>query len=62
MNLAGVNPPCPDCGTPMRLIDDRPGKETWVCPVALEGKRRGILGQPGRKHKDCYTYALKDTK
>jgi hypothetical protein len=38
------------------MIDSRPGKEAWVCPVALEGKMRGLLG-PGRKHSECYVYS-----
>lgn len=51
-----VEAPCPDCGRPMRLIDARPGKEEWICPVALEAKRRGLIGAPGRKHKVLQTY------
>ena len=53
-------PRCPDCDTPMRQIDDRPGKECWVCPVALKAKERGLLGQPGRKHKDALVYVRKN--
>lgn len=49
-------PRCPDCGTPLKQIDPRPGKERWICPVALEAKRRGLLGQPGRKHKECWVW------
>src|SRR5262249_39626137 len=49
-------PRCPDCGTPLKQIDSRPGKEAWVGPVALEAKRRGLLGKPGRKHKECWVW------
>ncbi len=51
-------PACPDCGTALRQIDFRPGKETWCCPVAIEGQRRGLVGQPGRKHKEALAYTL----
>jgi hypothetical protein len=43
----------------LRQIDDRPGKEAWICPVALEAQRRGLLGQPGRKHKAVWVYERK---
>jgi uncharacterized Zn finger protein (UPF0148 family) len=39
---------CPDCGTALREIGTH---GEYICPVALEAKRRGLLGQPGRKHK-----------
>ena len=52
----GVGPKCPDCGTVLRMIDDRPEKERWACPVAIEAQRRGILGEPGRKHKAVLVY------
>lgn len=54
-----VGPRCPDCGTPLRQIDPRPGKEAWCCPVALEAHRRGLLGQPGRKHAAAWVYERK---
>lgn len=41
---------CPDCNRPLHQIDERPGKEAWVCMVAVEAQRRGLLGKPGRKH------------
>ncbi|HXS98638.1 MAG TPA: hypothetical protein VN736_28775 [Candidatus Limnocylindrales bacterium] len=47
---------CPDCGGELRQIDSRPGKEAWCCPNALEAQRRGLLGQPGRKHKQVTVY------
>jgi hypothetical protein len=50
---------CPDCNTPLRQIDERPGKEAWVCPVALEGQRRGLLGAPGRKHTEVTVWVRK---
>jgi uncharacterized Zn finger protein (UPF0148 family) len=43
-----AEPVCPDCGTALREIGTH---GEYVCPVALEAKRRGLLGQPGRKHK-----------
>jgi hypothetical protein len=54
--MNGPQPKCRDCGRDLRQIDDRPGKEAWCCPVALEAQRRGILGQPGRKHKEVTVY------
>lgn len=50
---------CPNCGTALRQIDRRPGKEAWICPVALEAQRRGLLGQPGRKHREVTVYVRK---
>lgn len=50
---------CPDCGTPLRQIDSREGKEAWACPVALRAQQLGILGQPGRKHKECMIYGVR---
>ena len=50
---------CPDCGTELRQIDARPGKEAWCCPVALLAQQRGFLGQPGRKHREVSVYARK---
>jgi ssDNA-binding Zn-finger/Zn-ribbon topoisomerase 1 len=55
-------PRCPDCNTPLRQIDFRPGKEVWVCPVALEAKRRGLLGKPGRKHKEALVYTRREAQ
>lgn len=52
-------PLCPDCHRPLRQIDDRPGKEAWVCPIALEAKDRGLLGQPGRKHAEAWVYVVR---
>jgi hypothetical protein len=53
-------PRCPDCGTPLRQIDARPGKQAWACPVGIEAQRRGILGQPGRKHTAVTVYVPKE--
>ena len=50
---------CPDCHRPLQQIDARPGKEAWVCPVAIEAKRRGYLGQPGRVHKEAVVFVRK---
>jgi hypothetical protein len=55
-----MKPKCPDCGTVLRQIDSRPGKEAWCCPVALEAQRRGFLGKPGRKHKEVRVYVRKE--
>lgn len=52
-------PVCPDCGTPFKLIDPRPGHEAYACPVALEAHARGLLGQPGRKHKAAWIWVRK---
>ena len=52
-------PSCPDCQTPLRQIDFRPGKEAWICPVAEKAKERGLLGKPGRKHKELLIYQRK---
>ncbi len=49
-------PVCPDCGTRFQLIDPRPGREAWACPVALEAQHRGLLGRPGRKHKAVWVW------
>lgn len=62
LNSIATAPPkaslCPDCKRPMvPLDDDRPGG-LWCCPIALEAHRRGILGQPGRKHKEAFIYRL----
>lgn len=54
-----MKPKCPDCGTPMDQIDFREGKESWACPVALLAQRKGILGEPGRKHKTAMVYEVK---
>lgn len=50
---------CPDCKTTLVPIDQRPGKEAWCCPVALEAQRRGLLGKPGRKHKHVWVWEPK---
>jgi hypothetical protein len=57
--LPETRPTCRDCGTVLRQIDARPGKEAWCCPVAMEAQRRGLLGQPGRKHKVVWVYERK---
>ncbi len=63
--VQGSNPPimlCPDCSSVMRMLDDRPGrpeKRCWVCPVALQAKALGLLGQPGRRHKVVQIWSLK---
>ncbi len=44
---------CPDCGTPLKEIGTY---GEWICPVALEAQRRGLLGQPGRKHAAVWIY------
>lgn len=49
---------CQDCGRPLRIIDERPGKEAAVCPIALEAQHRGLLGKPGRKHKVVWIYTM----
>ena len=47
-------PNCPACGTPMRvLLPDAPLVE-WVCPIAEEAQRRGLL--PARVHQIVQTY------
>ncbi len=51
-----MQPKCPACGTELRQMDPRPGKETWVCPVSERARDRGILGQPGRKHSKVTVY------
>lgn len=58
-HVANDPPPCVDCGTPLRQIDDRPGKEAWACPIAMEAIHRGLLGKPGRKHKECMVWERK---
>lgn len=50
---------CPDCGRPLTLVPDRAG-DWWYCPIAVEAQRRGLLGKPGRKHKDAWVYLRKD--
>lgn len=52
-------PVCPDCKSGLVLIDARPGKEAWACPVALEAQRRGLLGQPGRRHRVVWVWTRK---
>jgi hypothetical protein len=53
-------PRCPVCNTPLRPVGAKPGEgKEWVCPVALEAQRRGILGQPGKKHKQVLIYRTK---
>ena len=47
---------CPDCGTVLKQIERRPGREPWVCPVALEAQRRGLIGQDGRRHRQVTVY------
>lgn len=47
---------CPDCQQPLKQIDWRVGKEQWVCAIALEAQKRGILGMPGKKHKAVIVY------
>jgi hypothetical protein len=51
--VMSTQPICPDCGRALTKIYDGPPEE-YMCPVALEGKRRGIF----RIHKDCYVYTL----
>lgn len=55
---------CPDCGRPLTMVEARPGKpesdRRWYCPIAVEAQRRGILGQPGRKHKEALIYMKGD--
>lgn len=52
---------CPDCKRPMTQL---PAGETdlsklrWICPIAVEAQRRGILGEVGRKHKVAQVYRL----
>jgi hypothetical protein len=52
-------PWCPDCGTPLQQIDDRPGKEAWICPVAARGKVSKKIGKPESKHQECWIYECK---
>lgn len=52
-------PWCPDCGTPLVQVDDRPGKEAWACPVAMRGKAHNKIGKPESKHQECWIYELK---
>ena len=53
-------PRCPDCNTLLRKVESRPGEEEWVCPIALEAQRKGILGAPGRKHQKVWIYIRKE--
>jgi len=43
---------CPDCKRPLKNV----GEDSWLCPIALEAQRRGILGQPGRVHSRVLIY------
>ncbi len=55
---ASPEPPvCPDCHRPLKKIWNGPPEE-WICPIAVEAKNRGILGQPGRHHKHAYVFYL----
>lgn len=48
---------CPDCGTPLKSVCEIPGKpRTFICPVALEAQRRGLLGKPGKKHTAVHVW------
>lgn len=43
---------CPDCSTRLEYLCEIPGKlRAFVCPIAMEAQRRGLLGAPGRKHR-----------
>lgn len=55
------DPACPHCGTPLRQIDHRPGREAYACPVALQAQQRGFIGQPGRKHDAVYVFTASET-
>jgi hypothetical protein len=54
--MADPAPRCPDCNTPLKPLGDSGEKQEWYCPVALEAQKRGLLGKPGRKHKEVWTY------
>jgi hypothetical protein len=55
-----LQPRCPVCKTLLKQIASRPGEEEWLCPIALEAQRKGILGEPGRKHKEVLIYTKKE--
>ena len=49
----------PNSSAKLRQVLSDPSKQTWICPVAVEGQRRGLLGQPGKKHKEVMVYVGK---